>query len=447
MAIQVTSLSEAAKLSNNLLVEGIVEDITTVDQFFRFLPFVAFEGLAYTFTRENQIALAGFSAPGTNLDQAKYRTGATHQLVNVNLTQIIGEVILDDHISKQFSETNDQLSVQLSSKAKAMGRLYSNAIINLKRASSLTQSNNGPIGINNRFNGMASILDAEQGNVSDVNHPFYNNGASTQTLELVEDSGPRADKPGRVFTLEDLDDVIDRVTAGQVDFLMMHSRDIRTLRVLLRNTGGGTDAAQIQQSGLGSARPQLYYQDIPVFRNDFISRFDAVNTFETTVSSVTDADTVVLAADPTSSPTLAAADVKHVLIRGSDDVLYRYEVASGYAGGATIDMDSVAGSFFDPEQNTQVARLALNTAALFPAGSAVIVSERLDGSTIYAGVMGQGVGVTGFTNSKQAGLSLKYVGPREDENAEQYRMVWYVGFDLYSRLALARMKGILPLGA
>ena len=115
-----------------------------------------------------------------------------------------------------------------------------NAIVNAKRTGSLISSNNGPIGLADRFHGMASILDAESGNVSDVNHPFYNAGAATQTEQLVEDdpSSARLGRDGRVFTLEDLDALIDRVTAARPDFLMMHPRDIRTLRVLLRNTGG-----------------------------------------------------------------------------------------------------------------------------------------------------------------------------------------------------------------
>jgi len=32
------TLAEAAKLSNNLLVEGIIEDIITVDEWFSYLP-------------------------------------------------------------------------------------------------------------------------------------------------------------------------------------------------------------------------------------------------------------------------------------------------------------------------------------------------------------------------------------------------------------------------
>ena len=291
-----------------------------------------------------------------------------------------------------------------------------NAIINGKRLSALVQSNNGVIGVNEKFDGMSAILDAEQGNADDVNHPFYNAGSSTQSLALVEDdpASARNGKAGRVFTLEDLDDCIDRVTAGKPDFIMMNSREIRTLRVLLRNTGGGTDAYMIQQQGLGNMKPMLYYQDIPVFRNDFISKADAVNSKSHTVSSITDADTIVLSSSSNS-------DAAHLLLRGSDGVMYRYPIASG-AGTATLDV-TVTGSFFDPEQNKLVARVALNS-GVFSASQAASTAERLDGSQIFCGCWGEYKGVVGFTSSNNAGLKLEYVGPREDENAYQYRMKW-----------------------
>ena len=315
-----------------------------------------------------------------------------------------------------------------------------NAIVNSRRVSVLGTSNNGPIGISDRFNGMASILDAESGNASDVNHPFYNAGAPTQTLALVEDdpSSPRNGLPGRVFTLEDLDDLIDRVTAAKPDFLMMNAREIRTLRVLLRNTGGGTDAYMIQQQGLGNMKPMLYYQDIPVFRNDFVSKYDAVNTTATTVSSVGGATSVTLGANTQATDT-------QLLLRGTDGVNYRYPITAG-AGTATVTV-TVTGSYFDPEQNRMVARQALNTSGLFASGSPAVSAERIDGSTVYCGCWGEFKGVVGFTSANNAGLKLEYVGPRENENAYQYRMKWYCGFDLYNRLALARMDQVLPLGS
>lgn len=120
---QVISLSDAATLSNNLLVEGIIADIVTVDTWFKYLPFVVFEGLAYTFTRENSLAAADFAAPGTNLNQSKYQDGATFQSVNVNLAAIIADIIVDGQVEDQFSESNDQLQVQISAKSKQIARI------------------------------------------------------------------------------------------------------------------------------------------------------------------------------------------------------------------------------------------------------------------------------------------------------------------------------------
>ena len=440
---QVISLSDAAALTNNILVEGIIADIVTVDEWFKYLPFVVFEGLAYTFTREKRLAKADFAAVGTNLNAAKYQEGATFENVNVNLAAIIADIIIDGQIEDQFSETNDQLQVQISAKAKQIARIYMNAIVNARRSGALTQANNGPIGISDRFNGMASILDAESGNVDDVNHPFYNAGSPTQSLSLIEDdpASARVNRPGRVYTLEDLDDLIDRVTGAKPDFMMMNAREIRTLRTLLRNTGGGTDAYMIQQHGLGNVRPMLMYQDIPVFRNDFISKADPVNTVTLSVSSITDANTIVLAADPDS--TLGAGNSDFLLIRGLDGVNYRYPVTANTAG--TLDV-TATGDFFDPEQNRVVSRLPLN-GGNFAGVASAMVAERLDGSSIYCGAWGELKGIVGFTSANNAGLKLEYVGPRENENAYQYRMKWYCGFDLYNRLSLARVKNVLPLGS
>ena len=442
---QVISLSDAAVMSNNMLVEGIVADIVTVDEWFKYLPFVVFEGLAYTFTREKQLAKADFSSPGTNLNQAKYQGGASFDPVNVNLSAIIAEIIIDGQIEDQFSETNDQLQVQISAKAKQIARIYMNAVVNAKRLSGpLTQSNNGPIGIADRFNGMKSILDAESGNTDDVNHPFYNLGNPTQSENLVEDdpSSARLGLPGRVFTLEDLDAMIDRVTGAKPDFIMMNSREIRTLRTLLRNTGGGTDSGMLQTQGLGNAKPMLMYQETPVFRNDFISKADAVNSVSLVTASITDADTLVLSADPVS--TVGAGNAKFMLLRGADGINYRFAISS--TSTTTINVSSVSGTFFDPETNAVQSLQALNVSGLFPTGSAAVVAERIDGSSIYCGAWGELKGIVGFTSSNNAGLKLEYVGPRENENAYQYRMKWYCGFDLYNRLSLARMKDVLGLG-
>jgi hypothetical protein len=122
--------------------------------------------------------------------------------------------------------------------------------------------------------------------------------------------------------------------------------------------------------------------------------------------------------------------------------MYRYPITS-HTGG-TVNVTNT-GTFFDPENNAVQTRVALN-GGNFAGVASAMVAERLDGSAIYCGAWGELKGIVGFTSSNNAGLKLEYVGPRENENAYQYRMKWYCGFDLYNRLSLARMSDVLGLG-
>jgi hypothetical protein len=449
---QVVSLAEAAKLSNNLLVEGVIEDIITTDEFYKLLPFVMFDQLSYTFTREKRIAKVAFAAPGENLNQAKFQDGAQFENVNVALAGLIGDIIIDAHILGQLSEVNNQLAVQAKSKAKAMARSYMNAIINYRKTSALVQSNNGVIGVVNAFDGMKAILDNEAGNVDDVNHPNYNNGSPTQTKALLEDdaSSSRLGLAGRVFTLEDLDDLLNRIP-GKPDFIMMNAREMNTLRTLLRNSGHGADAAAMQTRTLGSEKPMLHYQDIPVFRNDFVSIQEPVNLIDTGAVAAVGATSITTAEDYSGGvPAALAAGIlagkAEVQIRTADGLLRRWKITVASVANPSVLTVTASGTFKDVESNTVYSVLAPNDGALGTVvGLTYNIYERNDGSEIYAGKIGEMEGVCGFIRSNMAGFQMMPVGLRENENAMQYRLAWYVGFETYSRLALARLKGCLPL--
>lgn len=124
-----------------------------------------------------------------------------------------------------------------------MSRYFMNACINYGvNGFTYEQTNNGRLGAATFeqapiFKGMKAILDEETGNADDVNHPFFNGGNATQTIELLEDdaSSARLGKAGRVFTLEDLDKLIDAVTKG-AEFLLMNKSMRRILRTLLRKS-------------------------------------------------------------------------------------------------------------------------------------------------------------------------------------------------------------------
>lgn len=339
-----------------------------------------------------------------------------------------------------------QLQVQVSSKSKAFARFFMNAIINYgSNGYSLVQSNNGKIGAETFENpplmkGMKAILDEEVGNADDINHPFYNNGDATQTIELIEDdaSSARAGKPGRTFGLEDLDALLDVVTKGP-EFMLMNKKMRRVLRVLLRNTGGGTDAAQVMRQDLGSGKPMLHYQEIPVFISDFVSDVEPVHQVHSTAVTIVDLDvgagTVELSADISAQVTAAISGIKSVA-----DGLYlvaragvagkfrKYVLKITAISGAVLTYDKTF-KIKDDELNKQQLSTDPVMTPLASAtgleGKSAALFERIDGTSIYAGKFGEQEGFCAFTLMNNAGIQVKYVGPSREKDEQQYRMKWY----------------------
>jgi hypothetical protein len=294
------------------------------------------------------------------------------------------------------------------------------------------------------FKGMRALLDEEQGNADDVNHPNYNNGNPTQTIELEEDdaSSPRFGRAGRVFTLEDLDKLLDIVTKG-AEFMLMNKAQRRVLRTLLRNTGGGTDAAQIMRSDLGSGKPILHYQETPVFVSDFVSSVEPVHKLHSTalsISATTDTS-ITLAQDVKTEleaeiGTVSASNPAYMVSRlGSlgrySKVVLKVTAITDNGADTTLTVDP-AFQITDDEKNRPQNLAALSTynVATGLVGMSAEVYERVDGTSIYAGKFGEGEGLCGFTLDMSQAIQIKYVGPRRETDAEQYRMKFYVGLTL-----------------
>lgn len=455
------TLAEAAKLSQDEVVAGIVEDIVTQDNWYQYLPFVQIKGLNYAFQREATLGTVDFAGIGQDLSGDEYRTGATFENVNVGLAAIVGEILIDAQIDDQFSDISDQLQVQISSKAKSFARYFMNAIINYgSNGFVLDQANHGKIGAFNFdrkpiMKGMRALLEEEVGNADDVNHPFYNNGAATQTFELVEEDADsaRVGKAGAFFTLEDLDRLLDAVTIGP-EFLLCNNACRRHLRVLLRNTGGGTDSTQIMRQDLGSGNPLLHYQGIPVFVSQFISDVEPVHKVHSTAVTINamnvGANTITLDSDISAEITAAIAGIKNIadgvylVVRaGLADKFRKHVIKVTGVAGAVLTYDPNFKYKNDELNKLIVTNLTGLDTAQGLVNAACEIYERIDGTSIYCGKFGEHEGFCGFTMENKLGINIRYVGPRRDHDQDQYRMKWYVGAESYSRLALARMKSIL----
>ena len=226
------TLVQSALLAQDELIQGVIEDIITVNRMFDVLPFDGIEGNALAYNRELAAAGVEFTTVDTDLTAGTAKDPATFVQVTSSLTSIIGDAEVNGLIQDTRSgDGNDQTGVQVAAKAKAVGRSYQDTMIN-------------GTGAGNTFAGLASLVSVGQ----------------TVT--------PIAGAPG-AYALDDLDVLIDLVVDkdGQVDYICMSARSLRTYYALLRALGGASIGDTVS---LPSGEEVPGYRGIPIFRNDWI---------------------------------------------------------------------------------------------------------------------------------------------------------------------------------
>ena len=226
------TLAESAKLAQDDLVAGIIENIITVNRMFDVLPFDGIEGNSLAYNRENVLGDVITSGVGTTFSGAGAgKAAATFTKVNSNLTTIMGDAEVNGLIQATRSgDGNDQTAVQIASKAKSAGRKYQDMLIN-------------GTGTGNEFSGLITLC------------------AAGQTV----DTGTN----GSALSFEIMDQLLDTVTDkdGQVDYIAMHARTLRSYKSLLRGLGGASVNEVIE---LESGAEVPAYSGVPIFRNDYI---------------------------------------------------------------------------------------------------------------------------------------------------------------------------------
>lgn len=222
------TLAESAKLSLNELHAGIIETIVDVNPMFELIPFQEIEGNALAYNRENAMGDVQYVGVG---DTITAKAPATFTQVTSSLTTLIGDAEVNGLIQATRSNINDQKAVQIASKAKSLGRQLQNTMVNGDGAS-------------NSFTGMLTLCAAGQ---------------------TIASTGANGD----ALSFDVLDRLIDQVKDkdGQVDFIMMAARTIRSFYALLRALGGATIGDVLT---LPSGRKVPVYRDVPILRNDFI---------------------------------------------------------------------------------------------------------------------------------------------------------------------------------
>lgn len=222
------TLAQSALLCRDELIAGVIDTIIDVNQIYQLFPMEGIDGNSLAYDRENAIGDTQVANVG---DTIVAKNAATVTQANSVLTTVIGDAEVNGLIEATRSTVNDQTAVQIASKAKSAGRQYQNMMIN-------------GTGAAGQFPGLLTLCDAGR--------TIASTGANGDSLSFAA-----------------LDQLIDTVTDkdGQVDYIIAHSRTVRSYKALLRGLGGVhvDDMYELPSGAKVNA-----YSGVPIFRNDWI---------------------------------------------------------------------------------------------------------------------------------------------------------------------------------
>ena len=234
--------AEAAKLTNDLLLRGVIETIVRESELLARLPFMEVTGTAVTYNREATMPAAAFYDVGDTWTEAT----PTFTQVTANLKILGGDADVDNFIQATYADPNDIEAEVIGNRAKAIAHLFSDSFFN------------GDAAFNPKaFDGLTKVLNGTEA------------GACRRGRMVVQ------------LTLDLMDQMIDKVIPGKPDAIFLSRRTRRKLSSLRRDSGN------LLETGVDAfGRRALFYDGIPLIVDDFISDTQTQGTSGAVCSSV-----------------------------------------------------------------------------------------------------------------------------------------------------------------
>ena len=227
------TLSESAKLSNDVLVAGVIETIIKESPVLQRLPFIEVVGNSLTYNRENRAPTASFYSVGDTWTEST----PTFTQVAATLKILGGDADIDNFLKATRSNIQDLEAAVVQLKAKAVQNKFEDTFVNGDRTSDA-----------DAFDGIDKL------------------STTGQTVAMGTN--------GATLTLDKLDEAIDKVKAGKPHLLLMSRRSRRKLTSLSRASGSGLVVSDRNEFG----QMVEYYDGIPVGVNDHIGDAKTVGT-------------------------------------------------------------------------------------------------------------------------------------------------------------------------
>ena len=224
------TLVEGAKLSNDLLLSGVIETIVKESPVLQSLPFIEVVGNGLTYNQENTAPTAAFYTVGDTWAEST----PTFTQVTASLKVLGGDADVDNYLKSTRSNLEAAV-VQL--KANAVRAKFEDTFINGDTTSDAKA-----------FDGVDKLA------------------ATDQSISMGTN--------GAALTLDKLDELIDKVVEGKPHMLLMSRRSRRKLNALSRATSSGLLVTDRNEFG----QMLDYYDGVPIGVCDHISDAKRVGT-------------------------------------------------------------------------------------------------------------------------------------------------------------------------
>jgi len=195
------TLNEAAKLSNDMLLQGVVETIVKDSPILQQLPFIEIVGNVLTYNQEKTLPTIDFYDVGDSWAEST----PTFEQKTAGLKIMGGDADVDNFLKATRSNIQDLEAAVVELKAKALKDKFEETFIYGDSATSAKQ-----------FDGLRKLIDT-----------------TTPGPQLIAMGAT-----GAALTLAKLDELIDAVKGGKPALLLMSRRSRRKLNALVRADGG-----------------------------------------------------------------------------------------------------------------------------------------------------------------------------------------------------------------
>jgi len=222
------TLAEASKLSNDMLLQGVVETIAKESPVLQYMPFIEIVGNGLTYNQEKTLPSIDFYDVGDTWVEST----PTFEQKTAQLKIVGGDADIDNFLKSTRSNVQDLEAAIIELKAKALKDKFEETFIYGDNTTNPKQ-----------FDGLRMLIDTTT--------------SGDQVIAMGD--------AGATLTLAKLDELVDAVKGGKPDLLLMSRRSRRKINALVRAGGGMMETDRDKWGNFVE-----FWDGIPIGVNDWI---------------------------------------------------------------------------------------------------------------------------------------------------------------------------------